>query len=89
MGKVIYWALAIYQFMVIMTVFKSFLIYFSRGGKFSFFISKLQLVDPFTDPYLNIFRKMIPPLNGLDFSPMIGLVILQIIENIVKTRLMN
>lgn len=89
MGKVIYWALAIYQFMIIMAVFKSFLIYFSRGNRFSYFISKLQLVDSFTDPYLNIFRKIIPPLNGLDFSPMVGLFILQIIENLVKTRLLN
>lgn len=88
-GKIIYYALVIYQFMVIMAVFKSFLLYFSRGDRFSFFISKLQIVDSLTDPYLNIFRKILPPLNGLDFSPMLGLFILQIIESLVKTKLMT
>ena len=25
-----------------------------------------------TDPYLNLFRSIIPPLGGIDFSPMIA-----------------
>lgn len=30
-----------------------------------------------TDPYLNLFRSIIPPLGGLDFSPMLGFFLLQ------------
>jgi len=87
MGKIIYWALVIYEFLVIIAVFKSFMIYFSRGNRFSYFLTKLSFVDALTDPYLNIFRKLIQPAYGLDFSPMIGLVILQIIEKLVYTNL--
>jgi YggT family protein len=87
MGKIIYWALVIYEFMIILAVFKSFIIYFSRNNRFSYFLSRLSFVDSLTDPYLNIFRKLLPPINGLDFSPMIGLVILQIIEKLVYTKL--
>lgn len=36
-----------------------------------------------TDVYLNIFRKIIPPLNGLDFSPIVAIIVLQIIQYIV------
>lgn len=36
-----------------------------------------------TDIYLDIFRRFIPPISGLDFSPIIALVVLQIIQVVV------
>lgn len=33
-----------------------------------------------TDIYLNLFRKIIPPLNGLDFSPIVAIIVLQVIQ---------
>lgn len=30
-----------------------------------------------TDPYLNLFRSIIPPLGGIDFSPMLAIFLLQ------------
>lgn len=35
------------------------------------------------DLYLNLFRRIIPPFQGLDFSPIIAIIVLQIIQNIV------
>ena len=32
-----------------------------------------------TDPYLNLFRRIIPPLGGIDFSPMLAIILLQIV----------
>jgi len=32
-----------------------------------------------TDPYLNLFRKIIPPLGGMDFSPMLAIILLQLV----------
>jgi YggT family protein len=32
-----------------------------------------------TDPYLNLFRSIIPPLGGMDFSPMLAIILLQLI----------
>lgn len=35
----------------------------------------------YTDPYLNIFRRFIPPIGGtLDLSPMLGFLALRYIE---------
>ncbi len=31
-----------------------------------------------TDPYLNLFRSLIPPLGGMDISPMLALIVLQV-----------
>lgn len=41
-----------------------------------------------TDLYLNLFRKIIPPIGGLDFSPVIAIIILQILENLILYILM-
>jgi YggT family protein len=36
-----------------------------------------------TDPYLNLFRGLIPPLGGMDFSPMVALFALQFLSKIL------
>ncbi|MBR1753694.1 YggT family protein [bacterium] len=40
-----------------------------------------------TDLYLNIFRRIIPPIGGLDFSPIIAIFVLEIIQRIVVSTL--
>jgi YggT family protein len=36
-----------------------------------------SILSQLTDPYLNLFRSIIPPLGGIDFSPMIAFIVLQ------------
>lgn len=36
-----------------------------------------------TDLYLNLFRRIVPPVGGLDFSPIIAILSLQIINYIL------
>lgn len=36
-----------------------------------------------TDMYLNIFRRFIPPIGGLDFSPIIAIIVLQILQGVI------
>jgi len=40
-----------------------------------------------TDPYLNIFRRFIPPIGaggvGLDLSPVIGVILLLVLQGVV------
>lgn len=33
-----------------------------------------------TDLYLDVFRKIIPPVSGIDFSPVIAVIVLQILN---------
>lgn len=35
------------------------------------------------DPYLRIFRRVLPPLGPLDLSPMIGVVVLILIDRLL------
>lgn len=39
-------------------------------------------LSPITDPYLNIFRSFIPPIGGLDLSPILAIFCLQIISGL-------
>lgn len=36
-----------------------------------------------TDLYLDLFRRIIPPFNGLDFSPIIAVLALQILNYLI------
>ena len=43
----------------------------------------ISFLAPITDPYLNIFRSIIPPLGGLDFSAILAIFVLQLIPNLL------
>ena len=47
----------------------------------------MRFVAFYTDPYLNIFRKIIPPLGMLDISPMVAFFALQLVQGILFTVL--
>jgi YggT family protein len=37
-----------------------------------------------TDPYLNLFRSIIPPLGGMDFSPVLAFLVLNLAGEFLK-----
>lgn len=44
----------------------------------------VRFVSFYTDPYLNLFRRLLPPLGGvLDISPILGFFVLRILEMIL------
>ena len=45
----------------------------------------MQFIAYYTDPYLNLFRKIIPPFGMMDISPMFAFISLQIIQWILTT----
>ncbi len=42
-----------------------------------------SVLSPLTDPYLNIFRSFIPPIGGLDLSPILAIIVLQFIAGLL------
>lgn len=44
----------------------------------------MQFVAFYTDPYLNFFRRIIPPLGMFDLSPIVAFLCLGFIENGIK-----
>ncbi len=47
----------------------------------------IGFVTDVTDPYLNLFRRFLPPVRigpgALDLSPMVGIIVLMVVANIV------
>jgi YggT family protein len=49
----------------------------------------MQFIAFYTDPYLNFFRRFIPPLGMFDLSPIIAFLALGFIENAIKFVIYN
>ncbi len=43
----------------------------------------MQFIRYYTDPYLNFFRRIIPPLGMFDLSPIVAFLCLRFIQNLV------
>ena len=52
-----------------------------------YLMAVVGFVHEVTDPYLNVFRRVLPPVGGagfaLDLSPIIGIIVLVIVRGIV------
>ncbi len=47
----------------------------------------VRILDQITEPILAPARRIIPPIGGLDFSPMIVIILLNILERILLQAL--
>jgi YggT family protein len=45
----------------------------------------ISFLAPVTDPYLNIFRSIIPPLGGIDISAILALILLQFVQGSLES----
>lgn len=47
----------------------------------------VRFIHESTDPYLNVFRRMLPPVGGsgmaIDLSPMVGVILLLVMQAVV------
>ena len=43
----------------------------------------MQFVSYYTDPYLNFFRRFVPPLGMIDFSPIIAFLCLSFGQSLI------
>jgi YggT family protein len=48
-----------------------------------------RALDSFVDPMLAPIRRVIPPVGGVDFSPAILLIVLQILGRVIVTLLIS
>ncbi len=73
----------LYFFLIILRIFLSWI------PSIRWEIQPWQTLRQITDIYLNLFRRWIPPLNGLDFSPIVALIVLQIVQSVIVYGLMT
>ncbi len=66
--------LSLYSFLLIVRVLLSWFPNLDWSNPF------LSLIGSITDPYLNVFRGIIPPLGGLDLSAILAFISLSLLE---------
>ena len=47
----------------------------------------LKAIGKIVEPYLNVFRRAIPPISGVDLSPIIALFVLNLVERFAISTL--
>lgn len=47
----------------------------------------VEFLEAICEPYLKLFRKVIPPIGMLDISPIAALVVLSLLQNLIITLL--
>lgn len=64
------------QFYLVLLIIRILLSWFPNVNWYD---PPFSIVSQLTDPYLNIFRSFIPPLGGIDLSPILAILILQVV----------
>jgi YggT family protein len=50
--------------------------------------SAVRFVEETTNPYLNLFRRVIPPIGGrLDISPILAILVLYVVQGLVSSAI--
>lgn len=47
----------------------------------------VEFLEAICEPYLKLFRKIIPPIGMLDISPVVALIVLSLLQNLIVTVL--
>jgi YggT family protein len=74
------------QIYLVLMIFRVLLSWFPN---INWYDPPFSILSQLTDPYLNLFRSIIPPLGGIDFSPLIAFFVLQFGSDILIGLLMN
>lgn len=74
MGSIVLAVGQFYGFLIIAYVLMSWLP--MNGGVVT---DIYQVLATLVEPYLNLFRRFIPPMGGMDFSPIVAILVLQFV----------
>jgi YggT family protein len=51
--------------------------------------SVLQFLRDTCEPYLRLFRRVLPSFGGIDFSPLVAIIVLQLVNSLVVQGLIH
>lgn len=46
-----------------------------------------RILAQLSEPYLRLFRGIVPPLGGIDFSPILAFIVLRLVQSILNQAL--
>lgn len=78
--NLIHFVFQAYTLMIVLRIISSWI---PELNQYSF----MRYVYEYTDPYLNFFRQLIPPLGMFDLSPIVALFSLHFLERLIISLL--
>jgi YggT family protein len=63
-----------YSLLILLRIFLSWI------PSINWYQQPIKFLREICDPFLDIFRRIIPPIGGLDFSPIIAFIALEILQ---------
>lgn len=66
----------VYSILVVAWVVKSWVV--ASGARIGGLAPVFHFLDATVEPYVNLFRRFIPPLGPVDLSPLVALLVLQL-----------
>ncbi len=69
---------------ILVRVILSFLVYFVKPPYPALLVTIDRLVNQITEPVLAPIRRMLPTVGGLDFSPMLVIIVLMLIRSLLE-----
>lgn len=72
------------QIYVVLLIIRILLTWFPTVNWYS---QPFAALSQITDPYLNLFRSIIPPLGGIDLSPMLAILVLQLVGGLIGSAI--
>ena len=76
----------IYVYIILIFVYIITQLFFGFGGKVPYSRSSnavLEFLRQVCEPFLSIFRRVIPPLGALDLSPIVAVLVLQFVGGLI------
>ncbi len=74
---------SLYQFIFIYNILLIIRVLLSWFPQLDWSNPILSVLSQLTDPYLNLFRGLLPPIGGLDFSPWLAFILLSFAMQVV------
>jgi YggT family protein len=85
-SQIILTIIQILTFVIFLRVILSWIVVMMRTRN-EFLISAYRILEQITDPILAPLRRIIPSAGGIDFSPMIAIILLLILGMVVAEAL--
>jgi YggT family protein len=85
-SQIILTIIQILTFVIFLRVILSWIVVMMRTSN-EFLISAYRILEQITDPILAPLRRIIPSAGGIDFSPMIAIILLWILGMVVAEAL--
>jgi YggT family protein len=78
---------ALFIVYIILIFIRVLLSWIPRMPYYRWLSAAVDFIHQVTDPYLNIFRRFLPPLGGggmaIDISPILGIIVLFIAQSVI------